>query len=290
MNNDGDKIMIFLQKNILYLSYLFLLFAFSTFVLKIVYLNMNCNDSNSGFQYDFIVVLLILCLSSFKLIFNLLMILQLFHGFNQLNANNISLSKCKLISFFILFCIQFIVEIVYDIDISFFDQNSNNNVYSDIFPAIFLGIDLFIAITLILMFSNKLYLSMKYFDGNYIQSDENEDELRENADVDINIITKQLTQTSVLCIFAIIMRIIYITIVIIDELIYRPSNDNGLNTMYSIREWTTMIAISFQILSIYLLFPFAIKYYQNLCKRCDKCCYIRIQQKQERAMQDYQKL
>lgn len=277
IHNDFEKITMYIQKNIIYFSYLFFLFAFSSFILNLIYIGMNCNDNTDGFKYDFIVIILILCLSIFKLTFNLLIIFQLFYGFKGLN--NISLTiKCR--NIFILFIfIQFFIEIFYDIYISFFSFQFN----VIIFPSIFLGIDLLIAISIIIAFIQKLSSSIRYFktdfDGN--NNDENHND------------TKNITQTSVICIIAVILRIIYLTLVIIDEIVYQPSNDkNDFNIIYVIREWITMICISIQLLSIYLLFPFSQKYYYKLCKVCDQCCYIHVIEKkqQQQSMDDYQQL
>eukprot|EP01084_Bolivina_argentea_P250963 420694_1 len=85
IENDMEKITMFMQKYIVYLSYLFFLFSASTFTLNLVYIGINCYDmeSQDSIKYDIVVILFILSLSTFKSIFNLLMVFQLYYGYKS---------------------------------------------------------------------------------------------------------------------------------------------------------------------------------------------------------------
>mmetsp|Transcript_46134 Transcript_46134/g.73935 ORF Transcript_46134/g.73935 Transcript_46134/m.73935 type:complete len:323 (+) Transcript_46134:42-1010(+) len=286
--NNLDKIVIFMQKNIVYLSYFFLLFTASSYALNILYISINCGNNHdliASTRYDIIVILLILSLSTFQMLFQFLMLFQIFYGFQDLTH---SLSKATFIVFVVLIIAEYLIEVYYDIDISFIHTDSTSNLYDDVFPAVFLGIDLLIAVSFIYLFSNKLSKSMKYDWSSFTQlqpADANEDTALEDHSKYFD--TAYITKICVLCIQAIVMRLLYVIIVIVDELVYRPSDSTGFNVVYSIRTWITMVCISVQILCVYLLFPFASSWYDTLCKSCNQCCYIR---QQKNTMEDYQQL
>ncbi|WP_288066309.1 hypothetical protein, partial [Herbaspirillum sp.] len=64
------------------------------------------------------------------------------------------------------------------------------------------------------------------------------------------------------------------------------SDKEEFDVIYSVRIWITMIGVGIQSLCVFLLFPFAEKEYQCLCRICIKSCG---GGRHRRTMEDYQR-
>eukprot|EP01083_Nonionella_stella_P314130 1130560_1 len=264
IESDTTTITMYLQKHTVYLSYLLFLFACSVFSFNLIYTNSDASTP----QYYIFLVLFIICLSSFKLTLTTLIIFKLFHGFQ--NVTSLSLSKPALKWFISLIIIQSVLETLYDLDISLnfmtkWNVNSENHLYKHIVPSIFLTIDVLVAVCVMFLFINKMNRFVRY---EYMPTERD-----------------KITKISLLCIIAMILRIISSIILITDALIYSKIEDN---IMFIARSWITIICLLSQLLCVYLLFPFAERSYACLCSPCEKCFCC--QPPQPQSMDYYQRL
>ena len=138
---DQDKVTMFhLDKPVLYLSYFFFLLSASTFALNMVYVIMSCfsvESESDKVRFDIFLILLILSESTFKSVFSALMTFQLFHAFR---GQQHALSDITRFILMIFIGLQFCIEILYDINLSF--NGSNEMQWNRMLPAIYLLIDL----------------------------------------------------------------------------------------------------------------------------------------------------
>ena len=287
-DKDTDKVLVFhLDKPVLYLSYLFFLLSASTFALNMVYAIMSCYSADSEdnkFRFDLFLVLLILSESMFKTVFMALMVIQLFHAFR---GQPHALDDMTRFTMMLLIGIQFFIEILYDINLSF--VTSDNSKWNRMLPAVYLLVDVCIALALILMFLHKLSLSIKEEKVQHLQSAagatvNGDDDGSDSADFVALRTIKSRRRIVFCCVTAVVARSIYLSVVITEELL---NDTEEFAVMYSLRSWITMICIVIQSICVFLLFPFEEERYECLCGPCIKCCG---GGKHRRSMEDYQRL
>ncbi|MCP3658550.1 MAG: hypothetical protein GY766_27215, partial [Herbaspirillum sp.] len=228
--------------------------------LDTVYVIMGCfaaESEDDRLRFDVFLILLIFSESAFKAAFSALMTFQLFHAFR---GHQHALSDTT--RFILLLCIgiELCIEILYDAILSFTDSDALE--WNRMLPAIYLLVDLGIALTLILMFLQKLTLSIKEENVLHLQSTSGS-----KADTDTDSIvnlqsTKSRRRIVFCCITAVVVRSIYLSVVIAEEIM---SDKEEFDVIYSVRIWITMIGVGIQSLCVFLLFPFAEKEYQCLC-------------------------
>ena len=133
------------------------------------------------------------------------------------------------------------------------------------------------------MFLHKLTLSIKEENVLHLQSAAGSLSGSDTDSVENLQNTKSRRRIVFCCITAVLMRSIYLSVVIAEEMLFEKEE---FDAIYSVRAWITMIGVTIQSLCVFLLFPFAEQQYQCLCRPCIKCCG---GGRHRRSMEDYQR-